>query len=79
MCLFIQKVDLLQEMGYQVCEVTWLCAGWSTIWIPTVVGVPFVENVQMGCGVHPAFYLIGVKVPPWGKGAEIWILPLTWK
>jgi hypothetical protein len=40
--------------------------------IPTMVGgAPFVRNVQMGCDVHPAFYLIGVRVPPRGKAAKI--------
>jgi len=47
-------------------------AGSSAIRIPTMVGgAHFVINAQMGCGVHPAFYLIGVRVPPRGKAAEI--------
>jgi hypothetical protein len=36
-----------------------------------VEGASFVRNYQMGCGVNPAFYLIGARVLLLGKAAEI--------
>jgi len=47
-------------------------AGRYAIRIPTAVGGdPLVRNVQMGCGVHTTFHLLGVREPIRGKAAEI--------
>ena len=59
-------------LGDGIACLTSLRAGQSAIRIPTVVGgTSLVRHVQMSCDVHPAFYLIGFRVPPRGKAAEI--------
>lgn len=55
--------------------VTFMCWGmWWMVWFPNPGGGKkffFPQNVQTGCGVHPASYLAGKGLLPWGWSSYI--------
>jgi hypothetical protein len=57
-------------IGVSACIATRLKAGRSGVRVPVGEKDFSLQNVQAGCGAHPAFCSVGIGVLSWGKAVE---------